>query len=103
MQARHCESLIECWLQKNARTVEHEHGYAPWGNTLIVIVQLSVILAVGLVLLIWAWHRPGWAIFAAISISALMELLQIESNGVHLGMFGINLMPEDAAWIILLV
>lgn len=32
-----------------------------------------------------------------------MVLLQIESNGVHLGMFGINLMPEDAAWIILLV
>jgi len=69
---------------------------------LIVLVQLSVFLSAASLLFFWAWHRPGWVIFAAVSISALLDLLNIEVSGVHLGIFGVNLLIDDAACIVLL-
>lgn len=75
---------------------------SPEGRTLILIVQMSVVLLAGLLLFILAWHRPGWVIFGTIAISALLDLLQIGVDGLHLGMFGINLLIDDAACIVLL-
>lgn len=49
------------------------------------LVELSVLLAVGLLLINLAWHRPGWVIFAAISIAALLDLFEIGTGGLNIG------------------
>ena len=61
------------------------------------IVQLSVLFAAGLLLLYAAWHRPGWVVFFAISVAALLDLLQIGTDGVNLG---VTLYIDDAASVI---
>ena len=69
---------------------------------MIVIVLLSVLFVAGSLLFMWAWHRPGWIIFVTITISAVLELLQVGVDGMHLGIFGVNLLVGDAATIFLL-
>ncbi len=63
------------------------------------IIQLLALLAVGSLLLNLAWHRPGWVIFAAISIAILLELFQIGTDGLDIGF---NLYVGDALSIVVL-
>jgi hypothetical protein len=69
---------------------------------LIFIVQLSVLFAAGSLLFIMAWHRPEWVILAAVSICAVMDLLQIAFYGLPLGILGVNLLIDTAMWMVLL-
>ena len=64
------------------------------------IVELSALLAAGLLLLSFLWHRPGWVIFLALAVAALLNLFQIGVNGVDLG---VNLYVDDAACVVVLV
>jgi hypothetical protein len=58
------------------------------------------LLAAGLLLLSFLWHRPGWVIFLALAVAALFDLFQIGVNGVDLG---VNLYVDDAACVVVLV
>lgn len=49
------------------------------------IVELLALLAVGSLFVNLARHWPGWVIFAAISIAALLDLFQIGAEGLDIG------------------
>lgn len=66
---------------------------------MVTVVQLSVLLAAGLLLLRVAWHWPGRVIFAVISVAALLDLLKIGSSGADVG---VHFHIDDGASVILL-
>ena len=61
------------------------------------IVQMSALLAAGLLLLSLAWYRPRWVIFFTLSVAATLDLFQIGIGGVNLG---VNLYIDDAACVL---
>jgi len=63
------------------------------------IVEMSALLAAGLLLLTLAWYRPGWLIFFALSVAALLDLFQIGIGGVD---FGVNLYIDDVACVLVM-
>jgi hypothetical protein len=58
---------------------------------------ISALLVAGLLLLYAAWHRPGWVVFVALSAAALLDLFQIGTDGVSLG---VTLYIDDAACVV---
>jgi hypothetical protein len=60
---------------------------------------MSALLAAGLLLLTLAWYRPGWLIFFALSVAALLDLFQIGIGGVD---FGVNLYIDDVACVLVM-
>ena len=67
---------------------------------IIAIAQYFAVLGVGLLLLLVMWHRPGWVVCAAISISALLDCFGVGASGADLG---VNLYTDDAAGAVLLL
>jgi len=63
------------------------------------IIQMSALLIAGGLLLIVTWRRPGWVIFVALSVAALLDLFQIGASGVNLG---ISFYIDDAACLLVL-
>ena len=63
------------------------------------IVEMSALLAAGLLLLSLVWHRPGWVIFLTLSVAALLDLFQIGIGGVDLG---ISLYIDDVACVLVM-
>jgi hypothetical protein len=60
---------------------------------------MSVLIIAGGLLLVATWHRPGWVIFVALSVAALLDLFQIGVGGINLG---ISLYIDDAACLLVL-
>jgi hypothetical protein len=64
------------------------------------IVQLSALIAAGLVLLTLAWYRAGWVIFIMISAAAVLDLFEIKLGSAGLG---VNVYFDDVALVVLLL
>ena len=66
---------------------------------MIVISQLMALAAAGLACMFVIWNRPGWVVFGAISCAALMDCLQLGTNGLDAG---INVYVDDVACLTIL-
>lgn len=68
------------------------------------IVQQATALMLGLMLLVLVWYRPGWILFAAISVACLLDCFGVASaTGEASAGAGLNIYGDDVAGIVLLI
>jgi hypothetical protein len=61
--------------------------------------RLAALVAAGFLLLLLAWHRPKWVVFAVLVAASLLDCLQVGVDGLDLG---VNVYIDDVACAMML-